>query len=253
MFQRAAGPRRQRNQTQPTSPPLPGGPAGYPSTPDSSSHLQPASSTACASAPGASYSQGYYNEPSREWAAEQAPHPEQEPYRYEGYDGEPAAPYGEVPYRYEQDYRSPPYDYRGPPGGFDHYGDPPPPHPQISKSAGAIADEMKAQHELNSTIGSIVLSGVDLVLHIAVAIWVQLNYHNEHQLFWAFIVLGLIGNLIGIVVYVARNVGAEPPEVGPPVPRAEPAADGALPWADGMKKDGELMGASKQQVPYGAP
>lgn len=87
MFQRPAGPRRQRNQTQPTTPPLPGGPAGYPHTPDSSSHLQPASSTACASAPGASYSQGYYNEPSREWAAEQAPHPEQEPYRYEGYDG----------------------------------------------------------------------------------------------------------------------------------------------------------------------
>ena len=96
MALRAANARRQRHQTQPTSPPPPGPAAGYPRTPDSSSHLQPGSSTGYASAPGATYAQGYYQEPPREWTAEQQPYAEQpEPYQYEGYEGEPAAPYHE--------------------------------------------------------------------------------------------------------------------------------------------------------------
>ena len=64
------------------------------------------------------------------------------------------------------------------------------------------------------TLLSILLSVVDFVLHIAVAIWVQVHYKGEHDLFWAAVILAMVANLAGIVVYIARNVGGEPPDVG---------------------------------------
>ena len=41
---------------------------------------------------------------------------------------------------------------------------------------------------------------------MAVAIFMQVHYYGEHQLFWAFICLALAANLFALVGYVARNV-----------------------------------------------
>ena len=69
--------------------------------------------------------------------------------------------------------------------------------------------QMSAGHELVSTIVSIVLSMVDFGLHVAVAIYMQVEYHGEHHWYWLFIVLALLANMVGIVGYVARSVGAD--------------------------------------------
>lgn len=66
---------------------------------------------------------------------------------------------------------------------------------------------MRTSSELYSTIGAIVISVTDFGLHCAVAIWLTMEYWGDHQPFWSFIVLALVANLIGIVAYIARNVG----------------------------------------------
>ena len=50
------------------------------------------------------------------------------------------------------------------------------------------------------------ISLVDFGLHVGVAIFMQMYHYGEHQLFWAFICLALLSNLVALVGYVARNV-----------------------------------------------
>ena len=61
-----------------------------------------------------------------------------------------------------------------------------------------------------STVLSILVSCTDFFLHVGVAAWMTENWWGDHQPYWSFIVLALVGNLFGIVVYIFRNVG-EPP------------------------------------------
>ena len=37
-------------------------------------------------------------------------------------------------------------------------------------------------------------------------------------MFWLFLIMAMVANLFGLVAYVARNAGEEPPDVGPPQP-----------------------------------
>ena len=57
-----------------------------------------------------------------------------------------------------------------------------------------------------STMWSIVLSVADFALHVAVAIWLTMNYWGYHQAVWVFIVLALIANLVAIIIFIGRNV-----------------------------------------------
>ena len=82
---------------------------------------------------------------------------------------------------------------------------------------------MKQGSEYYSTMGAIAISMVDFGLHCLVGLWLTSNYWGDHQRFWAFIVLALMANLIGICVYIARNVGDVSTSTAPPtgVSRAE--------------------------------
>lgn len=61
-----------------------------------------------------------------------------------------------------------------------------------------------------STLGSILLSVIDFVLHCMVAIWLTYNHWGEHQAYWSFIVLALIANLVGILVWILQNAQDTP-------------------------------------------
>jgi len=77
---------------------------------------------------------------------------------------------------------------------------------------------MAESGELYSTFGSIAISMIDLILHVSVAIWVQVEHRETSQqpFFWLVIVFALAANLISITLYIAKNVGGEPPATGPP-------------------------------------
>ena len=75
-----------------------------------------------------------------------------------------------------------------------------------SSSMAEIARGMSERQEMASTLGSILISLVDFGLHVGVAIFMQMYHYGEHQLFWAFICLALLSNLVALVGYVARNV-----------------------------------------------
>ena len=63
------------------------------------------------------------------------------------------------------------------------------------------------------------LSLVDFGLHVAVAIYMQVHFHGDHHLFWAFICLALAANMFALVGYVARNVEAKYDDAdGAPIP-----------------------------------
>lgn len=93
-----------------------------------------------------------------------------------------------------------------------------PPRRNRSGSAGDTAEQLSQTGELWSTIGSILLSWIDFGLHLAVCIWTQLEFFGEHHMFWLFLIMAMVANLFGLVAYVARNAGEEPPDVGPPQP-----------------------------------
>lgn len=71
---------------------------------------------------------------------------------------------------------------------------------------------MKERKEYYSTLGSILLSMTDFVLHLSCAWWLTHHYWGLHQPFWSFIVLALVANLIGIVLWILK---ASVPEGGP--------------------------------------
>ena len=63
------------------------------------------------------------------------------------------------------------------------------------------------------------LSLVDFGLHVAVAIYMQVHFFGDHNLFWAFICLALAANMFALVGYVARNVEAKYDDAdGAPIP-----------------------------------
>ena len=87
-----------------------------------------------------------------------------------------------------------------------------------SSSISSIAAQMRERRELGSTVAAIALSGVDFSLHVATAIFCQVEYYGEHSLFWAFITLGVFANMIAIVMHVVRSAnrreaGAEDSEL----------------------------------------
>ena len=87
-----------------------------------------------------------------------------------------------------------------------------------SSSISSIAGQMREGRELGSTVAAITLSGVDFCLHVATAIFCQVEYYGEHSLFWAFITLGVFANMIAIVMHVVRSAnkreaGAEDSEL----------------------------------------
>jgi len=112
--------------------------------------------------------------------------------------GPPQGPYGGRP-------PQGPYGKPNPYGSRSNFQ--PPAELPRSSSVSDVADQMRTSSELYSTIGAIVISVTDFGLHCAVAIWLTMEYWGDHQPFWSFIVLALVANLIGIVAYIARNVG----------------------------------------------
>ena len=86
-----------------------------------------------------------------------------------------------------------------------------------STSLHDVSQKMRSQGQLSSTFGSISLSLLDLGLHAAQAIWIQLNYEDEHAGFWWCIALSFIANFGAIVLFLLQNVNSVP-EIGPPIP-----------------------------------
>ena len=80
-----------------------------------------------------------------------------------------------------------------------------------SSSISSIAGQMREGRELGSTVAAITLSGVDFCLHVATAIFCQVEYYGEHSLFWAFITLGVFANMIAIVMHVVRSANRREP------------------------------------------
>jgi len=76
-----------------------------------------------------------------------------------------------------------------------------------TSSAASIANELSATRELSSTLASITLSSIDFSLHVATAIWCQVDFYGEHSLFWAFITLAVFANMLAIVMFVVRSSG----------------------------------------------
>ena len=113
-----------------------------------------------------------------------------------------------------------------------------------SSSVGSIAGQMKKEKELGSTLAAIGLSAVDFSLHVATAIFCQVDrplphhhhpttttpppplpappapapspccqveYYGEHSLFWAFITLAVFANMLAIVGHVVRSANRRQP------------------------------------------
>lgn len=79
-----------------------------------------------------------------------------------------------------------------------------------TKNVTEVAQKMKETKTYYSTLGSILLSVIDFVLHCMVAIWLTYNHWGEHQAYWSFIVLALIANLVGILVWILQNAQDTP-------------------------------------------
>ena len=117
--------------------------------------------------------------------------------RVDDYRGDPADQYYDersadrpTPKGYSKDSARPRFDSKG-----------------RSSSIASIAGQMREGRELGSTLAAISLSGVDFALHVATAIFCQVEYYGEHSLFWAFITLGIFANMIAIVLHLVRSTG----------------------------------------------
>ena len=81
-----------------------------------------------------------------------------------------------------------------------------------SVSVAEVAEDLSSKDELVGTVASIALSLVDVALHVAVAVHIQAGHGGGQAApYWWFIALALAANLVAIVFYIYKNVGAASP------------------------------------------
>ena len=62
---------------------------------------------------------------------------------------------------------------------------------------------------------------INSLLHLSVAFYVSANYPGDHYLFWAFMVLSAMANLVAMILYIAKSVGPDVAIVGIPTKPSE--------------------------------
>ena len=111
---------------------------------------------------------------------------------------------------------------------------------RLSVSVAEVAEDLNVKKELVGTVASIILSLVDVALHVAVAAHIQVDYGGgEATPYWWFIALALAANLLAIVFYIYKNVGTAPAPQG---------GGGAAVWAM-ARTDLELKLAERPEEP----
>merc|ERR550514_2101992 len=73
---------------------------------------------------------------------------------------------------------------------------------------------MKANNEYSSTCSSISLAMFNFMMHLCVCFYMTADYPGEHYLYWLFLVLTAMANVLAIIYYIAKSVGPDMQIVG---------------------------------------